>query len=205
MKKYQNGDTELLKEKALAKVKEIAMRAKQSLNNSDYIFFLTQKGLEEFRAGTEEMGRTSFEKLVAKLPKRADLWNLYVDMESKHGQDPEKARALFDRVIGLRFKVKNMKTFFMKYLQFEKKQGNAKKIEAVKRLASQYVQNQMVMSEEEEGEGEGDLQEDQESQQEVMEREEQEEDEEDEGEGMGEEGEDEEGDEEEEDDGEVEI
>lgn len=39
----------------------------------------------EFKHGFPERGRTLFEGILSNYPKRVDIWNIYVDMETKVG------------------------------------------------------------------------------------------------------------------------
>lgn len=52
----------------------------------------------EFEHGSVERGRSVFEGLMASYPKRLDLWNVYVDKETKTG-DVRAARNLLDRMV----------------------------------------------------------------------------------------------------------
>ena len=42
----------------------------------------------EFKFGEVERGRTIFEGIMSNYPKRADLWNIYCDMEERVGELP---------------------------------------------------------------------------------------------------------------------
>lgn len=52
----------------------------------------------EFECGSVERGRSVFEGLMASYPKRLDLWNVYVDKETKAG-DVRAARNLLERMV----------------------------------------------------------------------------------------------------------
>ena len=49
------------------------------------------------------------------------------------------ARALFERVVGVKLSIKNAKTFFKKWLEFETVHGNETDGEKVKGLAREFV------------------------------------------------------------------
>ena len=127
------------------KIESIVSRAKQSLPKKDFTFFQVQKAIEEFKAGDIGRGMTSFEQLVTKLPKRTDIWMVYLDMMVKYSNDVTRTRELFDRVVGIKFKPKCMKTFFVKYLEFEKGRGDSKRIELVKAAAARFIQEQISL------------------------------------------------------------
>lgn len=61
-------------------------------------------------------------------------------MEMKYGT-LDSARNLFERVITMQFKPRQMKFFFKKYLQFEATRGSAEKVEEVKQKAAEFVQS----------------------------------------------------------------
>jgi rRNA biogenesis protein RRP5 len=46
--------------------------------------FRKQIGLLEYRYGNSERAKTIFENLIAEYPKKADIWNVFIDAESKH-------------------------------------------------------------------------------------------------------------------------
>ena len=101
----------------------------------------------EYKFGQPERGRTLLEGIVAKYPKRTDIWSVYLDMEMRHNQsDPHwrHLRHLFERLIAFTFSSKKMKFFFKRYLEFEMNQGGNQpaKVAHVKRKAEEYVQRQ---------------------------------------------------------------
>lgn len=148
-----NQDSEAAR--LLQKIKDVMSRALQSLPKADHSYILTQKAIEEYKAGECEMGRTSFDQMISQNPKRGDLWNVYLDMELKYGNHVEVTRRLFERALRTGLKVATMKGVFLKFLKFEKQHGDEKRIETVKKLAQEYVQAQMQNdNDEEEVEGE---------------------------------------------------
>lgn len=52
----------------------------------------------EFKQADPERGRTVFEGILESHPKRLDLFNIYIDMETKAGNF-QGARALFRRAL----------------------------------------------------------------------------------------------------------
>lgn len=52
----------------------------------------------EFKLGDAERGRTIFEGIMDSVPKRLDLWFVYVDMEIKQN-NVAGVRALFGRIL----------------------------------------------------------------------------------------------------------
>lgn len=60
-------------------------------------------------------------------------------MEIKYTKDLEYARGLFEKVITIPNKLKQVKHFFKKYLDFEMKSGNAKSQNSVRKKAIRFV------------------------------------------------------------------
>ena len=52
----------------------------------------------EFKHGEPERGKTLFEGLVDRYPKRLDLWSVYIDQLAKVG-DVQGCRGLFERAL----------------------------------------------------------------------------------------------------------
>ncbi|CEP18214.1 hypothetical protein [Parasitella parasitica] len=94
----------------------------------------------EFKHGEAERGRTIFEGVMSNYPKRLDLWNIYIDMEIKTG-DNEMTRRLFERVVSMKFSSKKMKFLFKKWIQFEKTHGTEDDVQRVKEKTLAYVES----------------------------------------------------------------
>jgi rRNA biogenesis protein RRP5 len=62
-----------------------------------------------------------------------------LDKEIKFGSI-EMARHLFERLIAMDFSAKKMKFLFKKFLQFEKQYGTNQRVEHVKQLATEFVE-----------------------------------------------------------------
>lgn len=111
--------------------------------------------------GSQERGRTLFESLIATLPGRLDLWNVYLDQEvaafaRKHPQhvgggagraaaeqrstELAALRRLFDRASSLRLSTKKMKFMLKKALAFESAHGDAAGAARVQAAARAYVE-----------------------------------------------------------------
>lgn len=118
---------------------ELLARALQSLPKRDHIDVVRKFGQLEFSKGDAEQGRSLFEGLVTDAPKRIDLWNVYIDQETKFG-DKTKVESLFERVITKKLSRKQAKFFFSKWLSFEEENGTEQSAARVKGLAVEYVQ-----------------------------------------------------------------
>ena len=125
-------------------------RATQVLGNTKdtYLYLLPKFAALEFRSpnGDREQGRTLFEKLLATYPKRFDLWNQLLDLETsassvaKNPANPAVIRDLFERgtkVKGLR--PRQAKAWFRRWAQWEEKFGDAKSRERVSAKAQEWA------------------------------------------------------------------
>lgn len=127
------------------RARAILPRAMQSLPSHTHLAITSKFAQLEFTSpnGDPERGRTVFETLLARWPKRLDLWNVLLDLEIKQGNQ-EVVRRLFERVTGSgpSLKSRKAKFFFKKWLEYEEKQGDKKSQERVKALAADYVRAQ---------------------------------------------------------------
>ncbi len=102
---------------------------------------ITGAALLEFRSGSAERGRSVLEGVLRNYPKRVDLWSVYIDQEVKQG-DEQRTRALFERATSLPLAARKVKFLFKRWLQWEKAQGGAARVEHVKERALAFVQQQ---------------------------------------------------------------
>ena len=72
----------------------------------------------EHPLGAKTRGRTIFESVLDAHPKRADVWAVFVDKETKAGQ-VDAARALLARSATLKWRTHAMKALFKRWLRFE--------------------------------------------------------------------------------------
>ncbi|PVU99233.1 hypothetical protein BB559_000901 [Furculomyces boomerangus] len=129
--------------------KELMQKSLVGLPKRKHVKTITKFAQLEFKYNHQETARTIFENLLSNYPNRTDLWNVYLDLETKNISKNELssetdlflARNLFSRVTSLKFNAKNMKLFFKKWLQFEKNHGTNSHIENVKSRALEYVQS----------------------------------------------------------------
>jgi len=112
-----------------------------------YLALLPKFAALEFRSpnGDREQGRTLFENLLATYPKKFDLWNQLMDLETSPSANggtanPAVIRDLFERgskVKGL--KPKQAKSWFRRWAQYEEKNGDAKSRERVSAKAQEWA------------------------------------------------------------------
>lgn len=96
----QSGKEFILNDLEFTSPKEILGKARQALPETEHVSIVSKYGQLEFKYGQPEAGRAIFEGLVTNLPKRMDLWIIYMDMESKYGKDNElQLRHLFERCL----------------------------------------------------------------------------------------------------------
>eukprot|EP01130_Rhizamoeba_saxonica_P018644 TRINITY_DN9400_c0_g1_i1.p1 TRINITY_DN9400_c0_g1~~TRINITY_DN9400_c0_g1_i1.p1 ORF type:complete len:1891 (-),score=497.58 TRINITY_DN9400_c0_g1_i1:96-5768(-) len=114
-------------------------RALKSLPRRKHIQTISKVAQLEFKIGQVERGRTMFEDLIGSYAKRADLWNIYIDHETRLG-DIERIRRLYMRVITMKFSKKKMKNFFKRFLRFETNYGDESTIAFVKQKAEEFIE-----------------------------------------------------------------
>lgn len=123
------------------KAHEILGSALNVLPKRDHVEIVRKFAQLEFKKGDAEQGRTLFEGLIADVPKRIDIWNVYIDQEIKKAEK-KKAEELFERVLQRKISRKQAKFFFGKWLALEEKNEDNKGTEYVKAKAQQYVNGQ---------------------------------------------------------------
>ncbi|CAN0384506.1 unnamed protein product [Discosporangium mesarthrocarpum] len=121
-----------------AGARELLQRSLKSLARHKHVTVISRFAQVEYEHGSLERGRSVFEGLLASYPRRLDLWNVYLDKEIKAG-DRRGARNLFERLTGMNFNPRRMKSIFKKYLQYEVDHGDPDGVEAVKAKAKEYV------------------------------------------------------------------
>ena len=118
---------------------KILAKALQVLPKRDHVDVVRKFAQLEFQKGDPEQGRSLFEGLLSDVPKRIDLWNVYIDQEIK-ANEKSKVDELFERVIEKKLTRKQAKFFFAKWLSFEETQGDEKSQDYVKAKAAEYAQ-----------------------------------------------------------------
>ncbi|GMM31738.1 Rrp5 protein [Martiniozyma asiatica (nom. inval.)] len=118
---------------------EVLGKALQSLPKKAHVDVVRKFAQLEFQKGDAEQGRSLFEGLLSDVPKRIDLWNVYIDQEVKFGKK-KNVDDLFERVIERKLTRKQAKFFFAKWLGYEEKMGDEKAQDYVKAKAAEYAQ-----------------------------------------------------------------
>eukprot|EP00758_Cryptobia_borreli_P001691 Tbor_TRINITY_DN2452_c0_g1::TRINITY_DN2452_c0_g1_i1::g.2561::m.2561/K14792/RRP5, PDCD11; rRNA biogenesis protein RRP5 len=108
--------------------------------------------IHEYRMGNVDSGRAMFEGLLLKAPKKADVWQVYLDKELSllEKRDPlssvSSSRQLFERITTVQFSPKVMQQFLTRFLTFEQTYGTPSDVENVKKKAQSYVENRLAVS-----------------------------------------------------------
>jgi len=131
----------VFKAKELEAAREIHLKALQALPQRKHVQITTKVANMEFTLGSKERGKTIFEGLVSQSPKRLDIWSLYFDAIIKAEENnTTPVRELFRRSVCLKLKPFKMKFFFKRWLDYEKKFGDARGEEEVKEKAREFVE-----------------------------------------------------------------
>ncbi|XP_029466152.1 protein RRP5 homolog [Rhinatrema bivittatum] len=138
--------TFLLKQGQTEAAHRLLQRALNCLPDKEHVDVISKFAQLEFHMGDVERAKAIFESTLSNYPKRTDLWSIYIDMMIKHGSQQE-VRSIFERVIHLSLAAKRMKFFFKRYLEYEKKYGNAESTQAVKEKALEYVESKNSLAE----------------------------------------------------------
>nr|XP_032808065.1 protein RRP5 homolog [Petromyzon marinus] len=119
--------------------RRLMQRALKSLPEREHVDVIVKFAQLDFRSGEVEHGVAVFENTLSSYPKRTDIWSIYIDMLAKHGT-AQQIRAVFERVVHMNFSPKRMKFFFKRYLDYERKHGDAASVQRVRQKALEYVE-----------------------------------------------------------------
>ena len=126
---------------------KLLKRSLQSLPSYKHVETMSKFAQLEFELGSPERGRTIYNGLLEKHPKRMDLLFVNIDKEVKIG-DISKARALFESVVNpvasgkkFNFSDKQMKSLFKKWYRVEEEHGDDDSQEHVREEARKFVSN----------------------------------------------------------------
>ncbi|CAK9780409.1 hypothetical protein CC85DRAFT_256901 [Cutaneotrichosporon oleaginosum] len=138
------------------KARALLPRALQSLDKKEHVEVTKRFALLEYKLGSAERGKTLFEGILERHPKRLDVWNVYVDAAGRAGDMPT-VRGLVDRALSTKMNAKRAKFVFKKWLALESRAGDKAGMEKAKARAREWVaENAKVESEgESESESEG--------------------------------------------------
>lgn len=117
---------------------EILKRALASLPKNEKTHMLTSYAILLYKYNQFDQARTIFEDLLSKLPKRLDLWNVYVDQETKL-QHFDFVRSLFKRMVEVKVSVNKIKGIFKKWLGFEDTHGDEESVKNVEEKVQEYI------------------------------------------------------------------
>jgi len=129
---------------APSRARAVLPRALQALPLHTHLDITSKFAQLEFTSpnGDAERGRTMFEGLLSKWPKRLDLWNVLLDLEIGQAEGIEKTarvRSVSERVIKGKLNSRKAKWVFKRWLEYEEKEGDEKSQERVKAKATEYA------------------------------------------------------------------
>ncbi|XP_050078615.1 protein RRP5 homolog [Anopheles maculipalpis] len=125
-----------------SKVKPLLSQALKSLPTRDHIPLIVKFAFLHNRNENRDEAHLLFEQILTSYPKRTDIWSQYIDMLVKDNL-VGNARQILERAIMQRLPLKNMKTLYTKYVNFEEKHGDRDSVRRVKQMAADYVQAQL--------------------------------------------------------------
>jgi len=113
----------LMTQKRFDEANAIFKRSLQSIDKKSHMECISNFGRMCLVHDDVNRGLTIFEKVLSDFPKRTDIWSIYVDALIKKNLVDE-AREIFTRILNLTISSKQSKSFFKRYLDFEKKYGS---------------------------------------------------------------------------------
>eukprot|EP01012_Entosiphon_sulcatum_P059216 TRINITY_DN83577_c0_g1_i1.p1 TRINITY_DN83577_c0_g1~~TRINITY_DN83577_c0_g1_i1.p1 ORF type:complete len:398 (-),score=73.68 TRINITY_DN83577_c0_g1_i1:46-1239(-) len=132
--------------------KEVGKKALQHIPTAKHKDMLLRFAALEMKQGDVERGRSIFESLIARMPKKTDIWSIYVDLEisvrkkrceqemgKSVSDNTEQIRHIFERVTTLPLPAKVMQKYLTRWLTFEKEFGTDATCRAVRQRAVDYV------------------------------------------------------------------
>uniref|UniRef100_A0A182M0M1 S1 motif domain-containing protein n=1 Tax=Anopheles culicifacies TaxID=139723 RepID=A0A182M0M1_9DIPT len=125
-----------------SKVKPLLSQALKSLPAREHIGMIVKFAFLHNRNENRDEAHLLFEQILTSYPKRTDIWSQYIDMLVKDNL-VGNARQILERAIMQRLPMKNMKTLYTKYVNFEEKHGDRDSVRRVKQMATDYVQAQL--------------------------------------------------------------
>ncbi|KAF8913041.1 hypothetical protein CPB84DRAFT_1760205 [Gymnopilus junonius] len=134
-----------LKRGNVEEARKLLPRSLQSLEKRKHLKTISKFAQLEYKYGEPERGKTLFEGIVDSHPKRWDMWSVYMDMEGTQG-NIQGLRNLFDRVLALKMTSHKAKSFFKKWLEFEKRIGDEDGVKTVKEKAIEWTQKALNAS-----------------------------------------------------------
>lgn len=123
------------------RARDLLERATKSVPDHEKLNLVKNFAQLEYKCkrGDPERGRTIFTGLIDSFPKRADLWDIQIDLEVQQGA-LDQVRQLFERMTALNMKKRRANFVFKKWLQIEEREGNQKSVDHVKARAAEYVE-----------------------------------------------------------------
>jgi rRNA biogenesis protein RRP5 len=129
----------LLKQARHQEAHALMKRAMLSLASHKHAETMSKFAQMEFELGSPERGRTLFDGLLVKYPKRLDIFFVYLDKEVKYGTIDHARSKLETKVEERNLSDKQMKSLFKKWYRLEEKYGTGDSQEHVKESARKYV------------------------------------------------------------------
>ncbi|KAK7794795.1 hypothetical protein R5R35_004134 [Gryllus longicercus] len=124
----------------IEKSRQLMQRALTVLDKKYHVEVLTRYARMENEWGETERAETLMENVLTSYPKRIDVWSVYIDMLVK-SKKFDIARQVLDRAVIQKLPVAKMKFLFKKYLSFEQTHGTPDRVEKIREMAKNFVEN----------------------------------------------------------------
>ncbi|CBH08876.1 rRNA biogenesis protein, putative [Trypanosoma brucei gambiense DAL972] len=133
-------------------LKRVLKDMSDALKRDEYALVVVHLGVHEYRNGSVENGRALFEGLLLRMPKKSDVWSVYLDQElgllARRSEVASAVfvRGLFERAVSTSFSAKVMQQVLTRFMSFERAHGTPADVEKVKARARSYVEAKISAS-----------------------------------------------------------
>ncbi|KAH8611980.1 putative rRNA biogenesis protein [Trypanosoma vivax] len=123
-----------------------------ALKRDEYALTVVHVAVYEYRNGSVENGRALLEGLIMRMPKKSDVWSVYLDQElgllARRAAEAAVplVRSLFERAVATNFSAKVMQKLLTRFMAFEKAYGTPADVERVRARARSYVEAKISSS-----------------------------------------------------------
>ena len=129
----------LPKEKGSEKSSEVLKQAMMLVPSNSKVRLLSGYGVILYKYDSYDKGRTIFEDLLSKYPKKIDIWYIYIDQESKLN-NLQYVRSLYTRLIEVKLNIVKIRNIFKRWISFEEEKGDEDHVAFVENKVQEYIQ-----------------------------------------------------------------
>ncbi|ORC89019.1 putative rRNA biogenesis protein [Trypanosoma theileri] len=127
-------------------LKRVLREMSAALPRDEYARAVVHIALHAYRRGDPTTARALLDALLARAPKKSDVWAVYIDQETSRlaRREPDAAvpfvRGLLERAVASNFPARVMQQFLTRFMAFERVYGTPADVEKVRTRARSYVE-----------------------------------------------------------------